>query len=114
MTDLEETRHRSAALFGNEKTVELVLALDDEGAATAQKLATRTGIPHSLVRAALVRLVTGSAVHQVPRVGGSRSPLCYQPTPGKLWRAIVAAAQAIADQPEGTAGSTAVGVSRDA
>jgi hypothetical protein len=114
MTDLEETRHRSAALFGNEKTVEVVLALDDEGAATAQELATRTGIPHSLVRDALVRLVAGSAVHQLPRVGGSRSPLYYQPTPGKLWVAIVAAAQAIAGPPDGTAGRPAVGISRDA
>ena len=50
MTYLEETRRRSAALFGNEKTVEVVLALNEEGAATAQQVAQKTGIPHSLVR----------------------------------------------------------------
>jgi hypothetical protein len=114
MTDLAEPRRRSAALFGNEKTAEVVLALNEEGSATAQELAARTGIPHSLVRDALVRLVTGSAVHRVPRVGGSRSPLYYQPTPGKLWVAIVAAAQQIAGPPEGSAGRLTVGISRDA
>jgi len=73
MDSVGETRRRSAALFGNEKTVEVVLALDAAGAATAQMTATQTGISYSLVRDALIRLAVGGAVRQVPRVGGSRS-----------------------------------------
>jgi ribosomal protein S25 len=114
MTDLEETRRRSAAIFGNEKTVEVVLALSEESAATAQMIATSTGIPHSLVRDALVRLVNGGVVRQVPRVGGSRSPLYYQPTPGNLWAAVLAAAQAVAGPQESRSGRPPVGISRDA
>jgi len=103
MTDLEETRRRSAAIFGNEKTVEVVLALSEEG----------TGIPHSLVRDALVRLVNGGVVRQVPRIGGSRSPLYYQPTPGNLWAAVLAAAQAVAGPQESRTGRPPVGISGD-
>ena len=114
MTDLEETRRRSAAIFGNEKTVEVVLALSDEGAATAQMIAKSTGIAHSLVRDALVRLVNGGVVRQVPRLGGSRSPLYYQPTPGNLWAAILSAAQAIAGPQERSTDRPSAGISRDA
>lgn len=114
MTDLEETRRKSAAIFGNEKTVEVVLALSEEGAATAQMIAMRTGIPHSLVRDALVRLVNGGAARQVPRVGGSRSPLYYQPVPGDLWAAVLAAAQAVSGPQERRTGRPPVGISRDA
>jgi hypothetical protein len=45
MDRLGETRRRSAALFGNEKTVEVVLALAEEGTATTQMIAAKTGIP---------------------------------------------------------------------
>jgi ribosomal protein S25 len=113
MTDLEETRRRSAAIFGNEKTVEVVLALSEEGAATAQMIATSTGIPYSLVRDALVRLVNGGVIRQVPRMGGSRSPLYYQPTPGNLWAAVLAAAQALAGPQETGTGRPPAGISRD-
>lgn len=95
MDRLGETRRRSAALFGNEKTAETVLALDEEGAATAQVLAAKTGISYSLVRDALIRLTAGGAIRQLPRAGGSRSPLYYQPAPGDLWAALVKAARAI-------------------
>jgi hypothetical protein len=114
MTDLEETRRRSAALFGNEKTVEVVLALNEEGTATAQIIATNTGIPHSLVRDALIRLVAGGVLLQVPRVGGSRSPLYYQPIPGSLWTAVLSAAEAVARRQERGTGRPPVGNSRDA
>jgi hypothetical protein len=114
MDSVGETRRRSAALFGNEKTVETVLALADEGAATAQMVAARTGIPYSLVRDALVRLSAGRAVREIPRVGGSRSPLYYQPVEGDLWDALTAAARAVAgastgatDQQRGPSGDDA-------
>jgi GTP-sensing pleiotropic transcriptional regulator CodY len=50
MDSLDETRRRSAALFGNEKAVEVIVALDEEGSATAQTIAVRTGITYSLLR----------------------------------------------------------------
>lgn len=95
MDSVGETRRRSAALFGNEKTVEVVLALDGEGTGTAQMIAARTGIPYSLTRDALIRLRVGGAIRQIPRVGGSRSPLYYEPVEGDLWRALTAAAHAV-------------------
>jgi hypothetical protein len=45
MDSLGETRRRSAALFGNEKAVEVLLALGEEGTATAQVVAAKTGFP---------------------------------------------------------------------
>jgi ribosomal protein S25 len=108
MDSLGETRRRSAALFGNEKTVEVLLALNEEGASTAQMVATRTGISYSLARDALIRLSTGGAVRQVPRVGGSRSPLYYQPAEGNLWDALIGAARAVADASRADAGQDAL------
>jgi ribosomal protein S25 len=95
MDSVGETRRRSAALFGNEKTVEVAVALDEEGTATAQMLAAKTGISYSLARDALIRLSVGGAIRQIPRVGGSRSPLYYQPVEGDLWQALTAAAHAV-------------------
>jgi hypothetical protein len=95
MDNLDETRRRSAALFGNEKAVEVIAALDEEGSATAQTIAVRTGITYSLVRDALLRLTAGRAIQPLPRLGGSRSPQYYQPVNGDLWTALTAAAQAI-------------------
>ena len=97
MDGLEETRRRSSALFGNEKAVEVILALNEEGAATAQMIADRTGISYSLARDALIRLGTGGAIRHLPRAGGSRSPLYYQPVAGDLWDALTAAARAVAE-----------------
>jgi ribosomal protein S25 len=90
-----ETRRRSAALFGNEKAVEVLLALDEEGTATAQMVAAKTGISYSLARDAMIRLSLGGAIRQLPRVGGSRSPLYYQPVKGDLWDALTIAARAV-------------------
>lgn len=95
MDNRDETRRRSAALFGNEKTVEVVLALHEEAPATAQTIAARTGIPHSLVRDALLRLTAGGAVRPLPRLGGTRSPQYYQPDDSDLWTALSTTAQAI-------------------
>jgi hypothetical protein len=92
---LGETRRRSAALFGNEKAAEVMLALNDEVVATAQQLHASTGIAYSLVRDALGRLVQGGAVTAIPRAGGSRSPQYYKPVEGPVWSALVAGAQAL-------------------
>lgn len=72
MDGLAETRRRSAALFGNEKTAEIVRALKAEGTA-AQQITTRTGIAHSMVSDALKRLVQGGAARALPKAGGTRS-----------------------------------------
>jgi ribosomal protein S25 len=95
MDSLGETRRRSAALFGNEKAVEVLLALGEEGTATTQVVAAKTGISYSLARDALIRLSAGGAIRQLPRVGGSRSPLYYQPVRGVLWDALTVAARAV-------------------
>jgi hypothetical protein len=90
-----ETRRRSAALFGNEKTVEVVIALQGEGTATAQMIVARTGIAHSMVRDAIGRLVEGGVVRALPKTGGTRSPQYYQPIGGPVWDALLATVQAV-------------------
>jgi ribosomal protein S25 len=95
MEPLRETRRRSAALFGNEKTVEVILALKGEGIATAQMVAAKTGLAHSLARDALKRLCQGGVIREIPRVGGSRSSLYYEPIEGPLWEALAAAAREV-------------------
>jgi hypothetical protein len=93
-----ETRRRSAALFGNEKTVEVVLALQDEGTATAQIIVQRTGIAHSMVRDAIGRLVEGGIVRALPKTGGTRSPQYYEPIGGQVWDTFLAAVQAVSQE----------------
>jgi len=95
MDNRDETRRRSAALFGTEKTVEVVLALHEEAPATAQMIAVKTGITYSLVRDALLRLAAGRAIRLLPRLGGRRSPQYYQPVDGDLWIALTSAARAV-------------------
>jgi hypothetical protein len=90
-----ETRRRSAALFGNGKTVEVVLALQDEGTATAQIIVQKTGIAHSMVRDAIGKLVEGGIVRALPKTGGTRSPQYYQPIAGQAWETFLAAVQAV-------------------
>jgi hypothetical protein len=93
-----ETRRRSTALFGNEKTVEVVLALQDEGTATAQMIVDRTRIAHSMVRGAIGRLVEGGIVRALPKTGGTRSLQFYQPIAGQAWDAFLAAVQAVSQE----------------
>ncbi|MGH3984306.1 MAG: hypothetical protein ACRDST_16890 [Pseudonocardiaceae bacterium] len=60
-------RRVSAKIFGNEKYVEVVCALDAEGsAATAQVIAKRTGIDHPHARDVLVRLAEGGVATPLP------------------------------------------------
>lgn len=97
MDSAAETRRE---LFGDEKTAEVLLARDEAGLATAQVMSANTGIVYSLVRDALIRLATGGAVDQLPRAGGSRSALYYQPVEGALWAALTAAARAVLAAPD--------------
>ena len=94
--DTSEIRRRSAALLGNEKLIEVVLAMartDEPHAVTAQQLNGMTGIPHSLVRDVLVRLVTSEVLLAVPKVGGSRSAQYYQPRSQVGWQQLVSLAE---------------------
>jgi hypothetical protein len=82
-------------LFGNEKITEVVVALNQEGTATAQQIHATTHIAHSMVRDALGRLVLGGVVKALPKLGHSRSEQYYQPVEGSVWNALVAMAQAL-------------------
>lgn len=89
-SDTAGTRRRSAALFGNEKVVEVVLALHgSSGAATAQELSRITGLSHSMVRDVLLRLTSSGVVLALPKLGGSRSAQYYQPSETDGWRLLV-------------------------
>lgn len=105
LANTERTRQRSAAIFGNEKVVEVVLALNDTGespTATAQDLSRATGIAHPMVRDVLRRLALGEVLIAAPKVGGSRSAQYYHPRPGAAWDAVVSLAEAIASETAST------------
>lgn len=86
-------RRVSAGVFGNEKVVEVVLALEElSSAATAQDLARATGIAHGMVRDVLVRLAGVHLLHAVPKIGGARAPQYYVPADGPGWAKLVALA----------------------
>lgn len=90
---IAQIRRQSAALFGNEKVVEVVLALDavpEPRSATAQQLSVATGIGHSMVRDVLQRLTQAGTLAAMAKVGGSRSAQYYQPVSDELWSHLVA------------------------
>lgn len=90
--DHVEVRRVSAAVFGNEKVVEVVLAFDatsEPRAATAQDLSHSTGISYSMVRDVLLRLTAGGVLVALPKVGGRRSPQYYQPAADEGWDNLV-------------------------
>jgi hypothetical protein len=96
--DISEIRRRSAALFGNEKVVEVVLAMERTDAphsVTAQDVSKATEIAHSLVRDVLVRLATSEILVAVPKVGGSRAAQYYQPRADFGWTQLVAIAELV-------------------
>jgi len=94
-----ETRRLSASLFGNEKVVEVVLALHAVSApATAQEMSRATGISHSMVRDVLLRLVTSNLATTLPKVGGSRASQYYEATSGPGWERLVALAAWVAGE----------------
>lgn len=92
---VSQVRRVSAKLLGNEKAAEVVTALRAEsGAATAQLLAKRTGVGHSLVRDVLVRLADAGVVTVLPRPH-SRAALYYEAKQGSVWTALLLLAEAI-------------------
>jgi hypothetical protein len=96
--DISEVRRRSAALFGNEKAVEVILAMartEAPHSVTAQDVSKSTAIAHSLVRDVLVRLVASDVLIAVPKVGGSRAAQYYQPRADFAWSELVAIAELV-------------------
>lgn len=89
----------SGKIFGNEKVVEVALALTAESeAATAQQIAKRTGIDHSMVRDVLVRLAEASVVLRLPRAS-ARAPQYYEADPADpVWVAVRQLTRALAEK----------------
>lgn len=84
------TRRMSSAVFGNDKFVEIVLALASGSHATAQQLVDKTGINHDLVKRVLVRLESAGMVKAQARIGGVRGTLPYDVQDSPEWRALLA------------------------
>lgn len=106
------TRRISAAVFGNEKTVEVVLALvAANGLARTTDIVRSTGIANGMVRPVLKRLLEAGALSAMPRRGGSRGELYFEIADHGLWSCIAATAAHIVSQagelpPRPTAGAT--------
>jgi ribosomal protein S25 len=86
-----ETRRLSAALFNNDKVVEVVLELErlrSEDVTTA-KVASATSINHDLAGKVLRRLAGAGVLKELPRVAGPRSALPYRVQAGPAWAALV-------------------------
>jgi len=97
MVDVLATRRLSAAVFGNEKTVEVLLAVEDaKGLARATDIVQSTGIAHGLVRPVLKRLLDAGALHAMPRRGGARGELYFEIGDPQLWGTMVATARHLA------------------
>lgn len=105
------TRDLSSALFGNEKMIEVVLAVAAEhDHATAQQVAKRVGVNHDLARKPLLRLVEGGMLVALPREGGRRSPQYYEAAPGPRWEAMKALCRTLVQEPVGAGRPTTVGL----
>jgi hypothetical protein len=85
-----ETRRLSAALFGNDKFAEVVVALETLGrTATAQEIANEIRVGHDLVRKVLLRLSDAHLVKARERIGGRRGALPYEVTSNPEWGVLV-------------------------
>lgn len=86
----QETRRRSAALFGNEKVAEVVLALEaNHGFARLTDVSVTAGIVHSMVRPVLARLVEGGVLVALPRERGRRGEQFFEVQRGAAWSALL-------------------------
>ncbi len=96
-------REVSAKVFGNEKTAEVVRALAAQNhTATAQQIAQRTGIGHSLVGDVLKRLAAASLAKPLPR-SHTRGALYYEADPDdEVWVAMVRLTDTMFDRHERT------------
>src|SRR5437879_3753827 len=96
LTAMPGTRDLSAAIFNNDKFVEVVLALDSENvAASCQEIADRVGINHGLARKVLVRLQAAELVKPLPRIGGRRGVVPWEVQRGPEWAVLVAVCHAL-------------------
>jgi hypothetical protein len=92
-----ENRRLSAAIFNNDKFVEVVLALDDLGGTpTAQEVARHVGVNHDLAKAVLRRLKTADLVKAGVRSVGTRGPLPYEVQACPEWSSLVHLCRALA------------------
>jgi hypothetical protein len=91
-----EARRHSAALFGNEKLIEVVLALEDDDLfpATAQSVAARTGIAHNLAGAVLRKLAAANLLTPLPRTS-SRGPAYFVARDQQVWEQLVRLCRAV-------------------
>lgn len=109
MVDAHETRRVSAAVFGNEKTVEVILAVQSSGGlARATDIVQTTGIAHGMVRPVLKRLLDAGVLTAMPRRGGSRGELFFEIGNIDLWAAVLATAQQIVMLTQATSQDPAV------
>lgn len=108
MEGARSTRDLSSALFNNDKMVEVVLELNRSSGGplsgvgspptgiTTREIARALHVPDDLVKRALARLEAAGLLKQLPRVGGRRGPLPYEVLEGRVWRALVELAAALA------------------
>ena len=91
----------SAAVFGNRhlaKVLATAAAMEDEGElVTTRRIATRTSLPDSVVRAILLRLVQAGVVVATLREGGARGQQYYAITESDVARVVVIAAKVVAE-----------------
>lgn len=94
--DRPALRRVSSALFGNEKTVEVVRALkESSNTATAQQLSKKTGIDHPMVRIVLLRLRDAGVLTALPR-GHARAAQYYEADPADpAWIHLCSLADAV-------------------
>jgi hypothetical protein len=75
-------------------------------------IAARTGIAHSMIRAAVERLVEGGVVRALPKTGGTRSPQYYQPIGGQVWDTFLATVQAVSQEVRNTPSGPSPAIAR--
>jgi hypothetical protein len=83
-------RDRSSAAFGNEKFIEIVIALAStpSGSATASQLETMTGIRHPMITPVLNRLIAAEMLLALPQAY-RRAQQYYEVQACPSWDALV-------------------------
>ncbi len=104
MVAKRETRRLSAAVFGNEKWIEVALALDAMGGTPiAQEVGRRIGINSDLVTKVLRRMHTADLVKPLPRIGSaSRGIVPWEVQPGTRWDSVLALCRVLVNAPSDT------------
>lgn len=96
----DDTPLLSAAIFGNRHLATVLAtaaAIEAEQAwTTTRRVASRTGLADSVVRAVLLRLVDAGVVEPIPREGGARSEQFYAIRDTAVAQSVVTAAKVVA------------------